>query len=136
VTTKSKERGTKTETMTVRYLQKTWPAAERRAMRGNADPGDVVNVPFTTIEVKGDRSNRLAKWQAETLKERDNNGDPLCLLVVRVAYRPVEAWDAWMPLRQLGFDMEGWLCVSLAVAVEILKYLLSGLSSPSSATTA
>ncbi len=130
MSTKSKARGTETERMAVKFLKETWPAVERRAMRGRFDPGDVINVPFTTVEIKGDRSNRLEKWKEETLREQRNNGDPLCLLIVRRDYQPVDKWDAWMPALQLSDWIPGgiWTRMDLADAIRVLHLLQHGLS--------
>lgn len=100
---KSKQRGTATETMVVRYLQSMgFSNAERRALRGVADCGDVTGIEGVVIEVKGDRSNRLPAWKAETIKEAENAGDGMYLLVVRVERKPVERWEVHVPWDLLG----------------------------------
>jgi Holliday junction resolvase len=49
---KSKDKGTAAEREVVRYLQTWWPAAERRALSGNKDKGDVAGIPGVCIEIK------------------------------------------------------------------------------------
>lgn len=137
MTTKSKARGTATERMAVRHLQATWPEAERRALAGKFDKGDIVNVPFTTIEVKGERANRLPEWKFETLTEQRNNGDPFCLLISRRDYQPVGKWDAWMPASQLSdwAPEDIWTRMDLDDAVRVLQMLQRAYSVRSSLTT-
>ena len=132
--TKSKQRGTETERMAVALLQETWPEVERRAMRGRLDPGDVINVPFTCLEIKGDRSNRLPKWKEETLAEQGNTRSPLCRLIVRVERKNVRDWDLWMPLEQLGIPLVGedaWVRMPFGTGIEVLKHLIQRLDSVS-----
>lgn len=126
VTTKSKQRGTQTETMVVRYLRQWWPEAERRVQHGSADQGDVINIPRTCLEIKGDRENRLPKWKGQTLAELRNSGEDFCALVVRVERRPVDQWECWMPLWQLGipvFGEDAWCSMPLVTGVEVLRHL-------------
>lgn len=131
----SKQRGTETERMVVNYLQLTWPTVERRAMQGRFDMGDVINVPHACLEIKGDRTNRLDTWKAETVTEAVNAKAKLMGLVVRVDRKPVKNWDIWMPLDQLGIPLYGedaWVRMPLATGVEVLKHLISAIDSPQS----
>lgn len=51
--TASRAKGTSWETSIVRYLRdQGWPHAERRALRGSNDCGDVAGVPLVCIEAK------------------------------------------------------------------------------------
>lgn len=123
----SKQRGTETERMVVRYLQNTWPTVERRAMQGRFDMGDVINVPHTCLEIKGDRTMRIAAWKAETTTEAVNARAKFMGLIVRKERRAVHAWDIWMPLDQLGIPLYGedaWVRMPLATGVEVLKHLI------------
>lgn len=137
MTTKSKARGTATERMAVRHLQTAWPEAERRALAGKFDRGDIIGVPHTTIEVKGERANRLPEWKFETLTEQRNNGDLLCLLIVRRDYQPVGRWDAWMPASQLSdwAPEDIWIRMDLDDAVRVLQMLQRAYSVRSSRIT-
>jgi hypothetical protein len=137
VTNKSKERGTETERLVVNYLKQWWPMAERRALAGELDKGDIINVPMTVVEVKGDRQqvpSNLAKWREETVAEMLNDQHAqFCMLVVRLEGRGVERWDAWMPFRQLGIPLYGedeWARMNLSVAVPVLQHLHSFPSLP------
>lgn len=115
----------------VRYLiEQGWPNVERRAKRGKFDPGDITGIPGVCVEVKGDRSNRLPKWKAETLDEKDNVKASFCFLVVRKEYKPVEEWDWYVPWNlldsvHLGFvgDVEDWQWVRMngRMLVELMR---------------
>lgn len=128
---KSRARGTDTETKVVRYLvSEGFYRAERRALKGKLDEGDVTGIEGVCIEVKGDRSNKLSAWKAETIEEAGNARVPMYLLVVRVDYKPVERWEAHVPWNLLGNpemvlggDLEDyqWVRMDLRLAVRWLK---------------
>lgn len=127
MSTKSKAKGTKAEGEVVKYLQHWWPAAERRALSGNKDKGDVAGVPGVCIEIKAAQTQLLAAWFRETLVEQENAGAESCLLVVKRPYKPVDQWDAWMPDAQAALlvDYEGgaWCRMDLSLAVAMLRGL-------------
>lgn len=102
--TKSKAKGTQAETAVVRYLQGWWPDAERRALSGNKDKGDIAGIPRTVGEVKAAVKIELPKWQRETLTEMQNADAENCFLVIKVPYKPVAKWDFWMPAYQVGLE--------------------------------
>ena len=128
---KSKQRGTDTETKVVRYLiSEGFHRAERRALKGKLDEGDVTGIEGVCIEVKGDRSNKLSAWKAETVEEAKNAGAGMYLLVVRVDYKPVERWEVhvpWnlldIPFMRMGGELEDyqWVRMDLQLAVRWLK---------------
>jgi Holliday junction resolvase len=128
---KSKARGTETERMTVNYLlENGFPRAERRALAGANDKGDVTGIEGVCIEVKGDRSNKLAAWKAETIAEAANARAGMYLLVVRIDRKPVERWEAHVPWNlldstamELGGPLEDWQWVrlDLRLAVSLLR---------------
>ena len=128
---KSKAKGTGAESAVVRYLQAWWPAAERRALSGNKDKGDVAGIPGVCIEVKAAERQLIGPWQRETLVEKENAGATACVLVVKRPYKPVSQWDAYMPARYTGpmllkalRDGEGstgWLRMDLALAAAVLR---------------
>lgn len=129
MSSKSKQKGTTAEREVVRYLQQWWPAAERRALSGNKDKGDVAGIPGVVVEVKAAQTQLLTKWQRETLVERQNAGATACVLVVKRPYKPVAQWDAYLtrsPLDNLMDFSEGdptWFRTDLALAVAILRAL-------------
>lgn len=125
---KSKDKGTTAEREVVRYLQNWWPAAERRALNGGKDRGDVAGVPGVVIEVKAAKTQLIGPWKRETLTEMANAGVGLCLLVVKRPYKSVAEWDAYMPAYQtyLGNDSRAyqgsdqWVRMDLILAVSTL----------------
>lgn len=125
--TKSKAKGTSAETAVVRYLQAWWPAAERRALSGNKDKGDVAGIPGVCIEVKAAATQLIGPWQRETLVEMENADVGLCMLIVKRPYKPVSQWDAYMPAYQtcLGghnayLGRHQWVRMDLVLAVATL----------------
>jgi hypothetical protein len=71
----SRAKGTGAETAVVNYLRaQGWPHAERRALGGNQDRGDIAGVIGTVIEVKNCARMELAGWLDEALTEARNDG--------------------------------------------------------------
>jgi hypothetical protein len=91
--------GTSAETAVVKYLRVNgFPQAERRALHGALDQGDVTGTPGIVWEVKGGDAARyltegsIAMWLAQTEAERVNAGAAVGVLVVqRVGYGPLRA---------------------------------------------
>ncbi|MGK5530878.1 hypothetical protein [Streptomyces sp. URMC 129] len=134
MSTKSKAKGTAAEREVVRYLQQWWPAAERRALSGNKDRGDVAGIPGLVVEVKAAAAQQIAAWQRETEIERQNAGADRCILVVKRPYKSTAQWDAYIPVSRLagGLDWEmhdakgggpSWVRMDLALAVAIVRAL-------------
>lgn len=130
--TKSKAKGTKAETDCVKYLREYWPLAERRALAGNKDKGDIAGIPKTVGEVKAAVRIELAKWQRETLTEMGNAGEDNCFLVVKKPYKPVSRWDFYIPAYQVGLedmrfrDLEGcrWVQMEFDHGRDVLRRVL------------
>jgi len=75
--TASKQRGTRWETAIVDYLRaRGWPHAERRALNGNRDRGDIAGVVGWVIEAKNTRGITLAAWAKELETEVRNANAP------------------------------------------------------------
>lgn len=71
----AKRKGTAFESDVVRYLREHgFPYAERRALRGTADAGDVAGVPGWVLEVKNHRALDLGPWMNEAHAEAANDG--------------------------------------------------------------
>ncbi len=69
----SKQKGTAWETRVVQYLRECgWPHAERRALSGAQDKGDLLGIPGLVIEAKCAVRHSLAEWLDEATVERDN----------------------------------------------------------------
>lgn len=128
---KARAKGTAAERDVVRYLQNWWPAAERRALSGNKDRGDVAGIPGVVIEVKAAARLELAAWRRETEAECRNASAAIGLLVVKRPRKPVSQWDAHMRLTDLGGDVypvlrqgEGemlWFRMDVALAVGLIR---------------
>lgn len=69
----SKQRGTSWETAVVDFLRANgYPNAERRALSGNNDKGDVAGIPGVVIEAKNCRQINLAAFIDEARVEAIN----------------------------------------------------------------
>lgn len=89
---RSKDIGTKAETAVVNAARPLgFPGAERRALAGVQDRGDILLAPGVVIEVKGGNAARTAsdldieRWLAETERERFNAHAEVAFLVVQRA---------------------------------------------------
>lgn len=104
---KPKKIGTAAETAVARYLQANgFPHAERRALRGELDAGDITGCPGICIEVKGGEAAKgasdqlVAGWLAETETERVNAGADIGVLVLqRRGVGPANAGRWWVVMR-------------------------------------
>ncbi|RKN35969.1 hypothetical protein [Streptomyces hoynatensis] len=127
---KSKAKGTRAETEVVKYLRQWWPAAERRALSGALDKGDIAGIPGLVIEVKAAATQLIGPWQRETLTEMENASAETGMLVVKRPRKPVSVWDAYL-LRVGTLDIladfpEGspsWLRMDLALGASLLQSL-------------
>lgn len=104
---RSKNLGTAAETAVVRYLRANgFPQAERRALAGSYDLGDVTGIPGVVIEVKGGQAAKTASdgqvtlWLAETERERVNaRADVGILVMSRSGIGPSRAGSWWAVVR-------------------------------------
>lgn len=72
---RSKQKGTAWETAVVRYLTgHGFPHAERRALTGSQDRGDIAGVPGWVLEAKNCARDALSGWIDEALVEQANDG--------------------------------------------------------------
>lgn len=104
---KPKALGTKAESAVVEVLKANgFPYAERRALKGSLDQGDVAGTIGLCWEVKGGKTawyasdGLIAEWMAETEAERINARADIGVLVVqRKGIGPANAhrWWALMP---------------------------------------
>jgi Holliday junction resolvase len=70
---KSKQKGTAAETAVVKYLKENgFVHAERRALTGNYDKGDITGCGPVVFEVKNHKTMDLAGWVKELQVEIDN----------------------------------------------------------------
>ena len=72
--TRSRAKGTAWESAIVAYLrERGWPNAERRALSGSADRGDIAGVVGVVIEAKSAARVELAAWLDEANREAVND---------------------------------------------------------------
>lgn len=104
-----KDKGTWAETQVALYLRDHgWPYAERRALAGVTDKGDVTGCPGLAWEVKyANAGIRMGAWITETYIERANAGADHAVLVIK-------------PKGRGGSKVGEWLAVMLTWDFEIL----------------
>jgi len=131
---KSKQKGTSTETLVVNYLRENgWRHAERRALSGSLDKGDIAGVPGIAIEVKyGNGTLKIGPWLTETGIERLNARADHGILVVKpfgMGEKNVGSFYAVM----VAADFEA--LVAKAAAASSPMFVVSGQPGPYSART-
>lgn len=98
----ARRKGTASESAVVDHLRAAgWPAAERRALNGSKDRGDVAGLPGIVLEVKSGARIELPAWLRETETERVNDGAIYGLLVVKpkgMGTTRVGDWPVVLPL--------------------------------------
>jgi hypothetical protein len=110
----ARQKGTLAETAFVKYLiDNGFPHAERRALHGTEDKGDVTGTVGLAWEVKNHKTYNIPAWLEETRVERFNAGAEYGLLIIkpnRVGVDKVDQWWCVMPvgkaidlLREAGF---------------------------------
>lgn len=81
---KNKAKGTSAETAVVKYLiENGFPHAERRALSGANDQGDVSGCIGLCIEVKSHKTYKFPEWLKETEVETINAKADYGILVVK-----------------------------------------------------
>lgn len=79
--TTSKAKGTRWEGAVVDYLRgRGAPHAERRALGGTKDRGDIAGLPGVVVEAKSAARLELGAWLAEAEAERANDGADLAVV--------------------------------------------------------
>lgn len=105
--TASKDRGTRWETAIVTYLRGAgFPLAERRALAGTADKGDIAGLPVV-VEAKNCRRDELPGWVDEAQAEAVNAG--------------VDVGVVWHHRRGKSSPAEGFVTMSGAAFVRLLR---------------
>lgn len=145
---RAKAIGTAAETAVVRAARpRGFPWADRYALHGGKDIGDVFLCPGVIVEVKGGEWARRASdtliddWLTETERERVNAGAPVGFLVVqRAAVGAINAhrWSAWWRMGHLmaliphqGIPPELWaLPVRLTLETSLLILRSAGYGTP------
>lgn len=96
-----KNKGTSAESMFASYLRENgWPWAERRALAGSTDKGDISGCPGLVWEVKATSGRiRMGEWIQETIDEQANANADHGVLVVKyrgIGERNMDKWIAAM----------------------------------------
>ena len=107
-----KRKGTTFETLIVRYLQTVgFPYAERRALHGNLDKGDITGCGPVVFEVKNHAKLTLSEWIKELEAEVENaKADTGCVVAKRRGKSNPGEWYALLPfewfvelLKEIGY---------------------------------
>ena len=100
--------GTAAETAVVRALRRLgFPHAERRALTGTLDQGDITGCPGIVWEVKGGTAaktasdGQVAEWLAETERERVNAQAEVGVLVLQRAGVGAANANRWWVVMQM-----------------------------------
>ena len=135
--------GTAAETATVRALRRLgFPHAERRALTGTLDQGDITGCPGVAWEVKGGTAaktasdGQVAEWLAETERERVNAQAEVGVLVLQRAGVGAANADRWwavmqMPVRTIeGRPTGHWVPCRMTLEQACMVLRLWGYGSP------
>lgn len=121
--TRPKDIGTQWETTVVRYLRSNgFPNAERRALSGSCDKGDLLIAPGLIAECKAHTEYSDADvrdWWQQTDRERHNSNAEMALLIVKRKGLRGQPGNAWCWRRCRGV----WHATWLSEAVEELRYI-------------
>ena len=101
---KQRAKGTALETLVLSEFRRYYPQAERRALQGANDKGDLL-LPGETrfiVECKNVARMDLAGWHAEAVAEAANAGVPHGV-VVHKRQRRGQAGDQWVTLSLSSF---------------------------------
>ena len=98
---RARAKGTRAESAVVEYLkQRGWVHAERRALGGAKDRGDVAGIPGVVVEVKSAARLELAEWVREARVEALNDNASVWFVVAKPVGRGNPAdWYAITTLR-------------------------------------
>jgi hypothetical protein len=106
---KSRAKGTAWETAIVEYLRgRGWPHAERRALHGRQDRGDIAGIVGVVIEAKNERQITLAQYANETEEETRRDG-------------PESIGAAWIKRPRHTDPGKGYVLLDGATFTQLLK---------------
>lgn len=102
---KAKQKGTAAESALVKYLAVNgFPNAERRALTGEFDQGDITGTPALAWEVKNHKTYKFPEWLGEIRTETINAKADYGILVVKpngVGFTNQGQWWAVMPVEEM-----------------------------------
>lgn len=98
---KERAKGTAAETAVVKFLQDNgFPYAERRALHGGNDKGDITGCGPLVFEVKNHKTLDLAGWVKELEAEMGNaKVDTGCVIAKKRGTTDPGEWYAILPFR-------------------------------------
>lgn len=102
----SKRKGTAAETAVVNYLRKSpsFSRAERRALAGVNDKGDIAGIEKVVLEVKNTKALALAEWMKELEVEVGcAEAEVGAVIAKKRGTTNVGDWYAILPVRDLLF---------------------------------
>jgi len=103
MTNPSKKRGTQFESDVVAFLRRVgFPHAERRALGGIHDRGDILGIPGWVLEAKATREIDLAGALTEAAAEARNAGARYYAAIVKRRRKPTHEAYAVLPLWALA----------------------------------
>lgn len=115
----SKKKGTAAESDVVAYLRENgFPHAERRALHGTGDQGDIAGIPGVMIEVKNKATLALAEWMTEVARQARELGASIGV--------------CWHKRRMKGSPADWYVTMDGATFVHLLRYAGWGTPSGSS----
>lgn len=101
----AKQKGTLAESAFVKYLSANgFPHAERRALAGVNDQGDIAGVVGMAFEVKNHKKYSFPAWLKEATIEKENSRADYCPLIVKpvgVGTNSVGDWWAILTVAEL-----------------------------------
>ena len=97
----SRRKGTSWESDVVRYLNDHgFPYAERRALYGANDRGDITGIPGVMLECKSVKSVELAEFVDQVVAQTDNAEADIGAAVIKRRMRPAKDGYVVMTLEQ------------------------------------
>lgn len=96
---KPKQKGTAAESAVVSFLRtQGFPHAERLALQGGKDRGDLTGIPGIVIEVKACQEYSFNSWLKEAVAERDNAMAAYGIVVAKPRLVGTTRTNAWYAL--------------------------------------
>ncbi len=101
---KPKQKGTAAESAVVSFLRtQGFPYAERLALQGGKDRGDITGVPGIVFEVKAVQEYAFNQWLGEARVERDNAGADFGMVIAKPRLVGTSKTGQWYAL-MYSFD--------------------------------
>jgi len=102
---RAKQKGTAAESALVKFLVgQGFPGAERRALTGSFDQGDITGTPCLAWEVKNHTTYKIPAWIKETEFERVNAKADFGILAIKpngVGLSNAGQWWAVLPMEAM-----------------------------------